>query len=106
LPWQERRLSVSRDIVNHAVPRWGTCYRLFIVLIMFVIFLGWSSQLSIIIINDKCYKKRCSTILYTLILLFFYRNYRSTPRRKTEIIGTTNHQLVDKFHSLYQPKEE
>ncbi|XP_034105491.1 triple functional domain protein isoform X2 [Drosophila albomicans] len=33
-------------------------------------------------------------------------NYRSTPRRKTEIIGTTNHQLVDKFHSLYQPKEE
>ncbi|XP_060655089.1 triple functional domain protein isoform X1 [Drosophila nasuta] len=36
----------------------------------------------------------------------FPRNYRSTPRRKTEIIGTTNHQLVDKFHSLYQPKEE
>ncbi|XP_034479533.1 triple functional domain protein [Drosophila innubila] len=36
----------------------------------------------------------------------FPRNYRSTPRRKTEIIGTTNHQLVDKFHSLYQPQEE
>ncbi|KAH8297058.1 hypothetical protein KR044_004296 [Drosophila immigrans] len=36
----------------------------------------------------------------------FPRNYRSTPRRKTEIIGTTNHQLVDKFNSLYQPKEE
>ncbi|XP_017961047.1 uncharacterized protein LOC108654337 isoform X1 [Drosophila navojoa] len=36
----------------------------------------------------------------------FPRNFRSTPRRKTEIIGTTNHQLVNKFHSVYQPKEE
>ncbi|XP_023165036.1 kalirin [Drosophila hydei] len=36
----------------------------------------------------------------------FPRNYRSSPRRKTEIIATTNHQLVDKFHSVYQPKEE
>ncbi|XP_030554101.1 triple functional domain protein isoform X1 [Drosophila novamexicana] len=36
----------------------------------------------------------------------FPRNYRSTPRRKTEIIGATNHQLVGKFHSVYQPKEE
>ncbi|XP_034141272.1 rho guanine nucleotide exchange factor 25 isoform X2 [Drosophila guanche] len=33
-------------------------------------------------------------------------NYRSTPRRKTEIIGTTNQHLVGKFHSLYQPKDE
>ncbi|XP_001985810.2 triple functional domain protein isoform X2 [Drosophila grimshawi] len=36
----------------------------------------------------------------------FPRNYRTTPRRKTEIIGTTNHELVGKFHSVYQPKEE
>ncbi|EDW10300.2 myosin-M heavy chain [Drosophila mojavensis] len=36
----------------------------------------------------------------------FPRNFRSTPRRKTEIIGTTNHHLVNKFHSVYQPKEE
>ncbi|XP_001361798.4 triple functional domain protein isoform X1 [Drosophila persimilis] len=36
----------------------------------------------------------------------FPRNYRSTPRRKTEIIGTTNQHLVGKFHSLYQPKDE
>ncbi|KAH8252592.1 hypothetical protein KR032_000719 [Drosophila birchii] len=36
----------------------------------------------------------------------FPRNYRSTPRRKTEIIGTTNEHVVGKFHSVYQPKEE
>ncbi|KAH8400903.1 hypothetical protein KR009_001730 [Drosophila setifemur] len=36
----------------------------------------------------------------------FPRNYRSTPRRKTEIIGTTNEHLVGKFHSVYQPKDE
>ncbi|XP_034650797.1 triple functional domain protein [Drosophila subobscura] len=36
----------------------------------------------------------------------FPRNYRSTPRRKTEIIGTTNQHLVGKFHSVYQPKDE
>ncbi|KAH8290504.1 hypothetical protein KR054_003719 [Drosophila jambulina] len=36
----------------------------------------------------------------------FPRNYRSTPRRKTEIIGTTNEHVVGKFHSVYQPKDE
>ncbi|XP_016988840.1 triple functional domain protein isoform X1 [Drosophila rhopaloa] len=36
----------------------------------------------------------------------FPRNYRSTPRRKTEIIGTTNEHVVGKFHSVYHPKEE
>ncbi|KAH8257940.1 hypothetical protein KR038_003211 [Drosophila bunnanda] len=36
----------------------------------------------------------------------FPRNYRSTPRRKTEIIGTTNERVVGKFHSVYQPKDE
>ncbi|KAH8375419.1 hypothetical protein KR200_001070 [Drosophila serrata] len=36
----------------------------------------------------------------------FPRNYRSTPRRKTEIIGTTNEHVVGKFHSMYQPKDE
>ncbi|KAH8275131.1 hypothetical protein KR026_000467 [Drosophila bipectinata] len=36
----------------------------------------------------------------------FPRNYRSTPRRKTEIIGTTNEHVVTKFNSLYQPRDE
>ncbi|EDW79716.2 uncharacterized protein Dwil_GK17870 [Drosophila willistoni] len=36
----------------------------------------------------------------------FPRNYRTTPRRKTEIIGTTNQPLVGKFHSVYQPKDD
>ncbi|KAH8280539.1 hypothetical protein KR018_009474 [Drosophila ironensis] len=36
----------------------------------------------------------------------FPRNYRSTPRRKTEIIGTTNNHVVEKFHSVYQPRDE
>ncbi|XP_068146979.1 rho guanine nucleotide exchange factor 25 isoform X2 [Drosophila tropicalis] len=34
------------------------------------------------------------------------KNYRTTPRRKTEIIGTTNQPLVGKFHSVYQPKDD
>ncbi|XP_030387272.1 rhoGEF domain-containing protein gxcJ [Scaptodrosophila lebanonensis] len=36
----------------------------------------------------------------------FPRNFSSAPRRKTEIIGTTNQGLVNKFHSVYQPKDE
>ncbi|XP_017839684.1 kalirin [Drosophila busckii] len=36
----------------------------------------------------------------------FARNYQSKPRRKTEIVGTTNQQLIEKFHSFYQPNDD
>ncbi|XP_017478914.1 PREDICTED: pleckstrin homology domain-containing family G member 4B-like isoform X3 [Rhagoletis zephyria] len=34
------------------------------------------------------------------------KNYRSASRPKTEIIGTTNHPIIDKCKSLYQPRDE
>ncbi|XP_054738774.1 uncharacterized protein LOC129244899 [Anastrepha obliqua] len=36
----------------------------------------------------------------------FPRNYRSSPRPKTEIIGTKNQAIIDKCKSLYQPSDE
>ncbi|XP_067626835.1 guanine nucleotide exchange factor DBS [Eurosta solidaginis] len=36
----------------------------------------------------------------------FPRNYRSTPRPKTEIIGTKNHAILNKCKSLYHPSDD